>query len=88
MATVLDIPLGHLHNLASHFHEDAEVRDLIKKGYTKHHTSILHYTRIGSKYCPRVLLECEYIIKTIYARDQYELFKGYIEREHPNAYNK
>jgi hypothetical protein len=80
-----DVPLDQCGNLASHFHNDPDCRSWLYNLYPSHAANITHYSRIASQYCPRVLQQCERIIKIHQEANFTNDITRYITTRHPDA---
>ncbi len=82
----MTIPLQDSGNLATHYHHDKECFDLLHNHYSDKAASIRHYTTIGSRYCPRVLQQCESIIlESLSTSPSKHDLTRYTKTKHPEA---
>ena len=68
------IPLVDLHTLSSKITDDLNFKNRLKANpnYQQHTFNYIFHSTSNNPFCPRALLECEYIIKKMYQLHDYE----------------
>jgi len=80
------IPVEAMHNLASWIHHDSIAHNILLLTCPAAMGSLVHYTRMGSKYCPRVLLACEQMLRSFYKNNTIDDYVTYTATPHPDAF--
>ena len=75
------------HNLASHIHANPIAKEAVSRVCKTYVRELLHYSRIGSKYCPRVLLMCERIVKTMVLNNVVQEYKEFLIEPDPRGFD-
>ena len=71
------------YNFATHVHYDSDFSNYVYQNYPSQFNRFIHYSRIGSKYCPRVLQVCEEIVNINYSTNPpIKDLMEYIEHPH------
>ena len=86
-STSKEITLSEMHNLASHYHTNLQLRKDIRRDYPIHYAKIEHFKEIGSNFCPRVLQSVESLIRTLKAKNRYDSYAKYIITREESAYS-